>query len=328
MSAVGGSAEHRITLGYLAQRYGFDLEPAFASNVTITSLANDVASIRPGSLFIAPNNVNSGLLERSGMRGAYAVLLPPAERVPSSEPQIPILFGQPSTAQLGALTADIAGLPSQALAMFAVCSFDDDESGAVANMLHDFLHILGNPVALISAQDSSSLDSELHASYPLNIIDVQRFLSLATEDGAAAAVISLDSDTLEHDAMSGVDIDVLGVAWSESHGAQTSEETNAATADAQPAIGRERRDNAKTQPTTDEMHACAEQAARSFGFVLDSQTHVVGRTSESDALATHSSLEPNDELVHRLSLAISMAMAAGVRRNTIRNALHFSREIR
>ena len=52
MSAVSESMNRRMTLGLLASRYGFDLDPTFATEVTITSIADDIDSVRPGSLFM------------------------------------------------------------------------------------------------------------------------------------------------------------------------------------------------------------------------------------------------------------------------------------
>ena len=52
MSAVNESIMQRTTLGQLVEHYGWDLVPAFASGVTITSLANDVESVTPGALVI------------------------------------------------------------------------------------------------------------------------------------------------------------------------------------------------------------------------------------------------------------------------------------
>ena len=64
------------------------------------------------------------------------------------------------------------------------------------------------------------------------------------------------------------------------------------------------------------------------GVCGDDDMRVVTRTTESDMLATQSSLVFNTEDTHRLSLAIAMVVAAGVGRNTIRSALRVSHEIR
>ena len=43
MSAVSESIAQRVTLGMLVeQRYGFEVDPPFATNVTITSLSDAV----------------------------------------------------------------------------------------------------------------------------------------------------------------------------------------------------------------------------------------------------------------------------------------------
>lgn len=44
MSAVSESMNRRMTLGLLASRYGFDLDPAFATEVTATSIADHIDS--------------------------------------------------------------------------------------------------------------------------------------------------------------------------------------------------------------------------------------------------------------------------------------------
>ena len=294
---MGESAAHRITLGYLTEHYGFDLQPAFASNVTITSLADDVASIRPGALFLAPATAGTELLERAQLHGAYAALLPHSLRAQTRDAEFPMLFAEPTAQQVGQLAADVSGSPSRALAVFAVCGEDADESRAAAVRLADFLHILGNPVAVLSSAGSSSLDRDLHPHYPLNILDVHHLLAVAAEDGAAAVVVSLDHDTLAHDALSGVGVDVAGVSG----------------------------EDAETTTKADEQ---ASRAATSFGVVPDDDMRVVTRTTESDALATQSSLVFSTEDTRRLSLAIAMVVAAGVGRNTIRSALRVSHEIR
>ena len=52
MSAVSESIAQRVTLGMLVERYGFEVDPPFATNVTITSLSDAVDTVIPGSLFI------------------------------------------------------------------------------------------------------------------------------------------------------------------------------------------------------------------------------------------------------------------------------------
>jgi hypothetical protein len=72
MSAVSESVGRRMTLGYFVEHYGFDLEPRFATDVTITALADDVDSVRPGCLYIPSESVDLKRLEQARSRGAYA----------------------------------------------------------------------------------------------------------------------------------------------------------------------------------------------------------------------------------------------------------------
>ena len=71
MSAVSESMNRRMTLGLLASRYGFDLDPTFATEVTITSIADDIDSVRPGSLFIPSAPVDVQQLRQAQTLGAY-----------------------------------------------------------------------------------------------------------------------------------------------------------------------------------------------------------------------------------------------------------------
>ena len=70
MSAVNESIMQRTTLGQLVEHYGWDLVPAFASGVTITSLANDVESVTPGALVIFGDDIDADKLHRARARGA------------------------------------------------------------------------------------------------------------------------------------------------------------------------------------------------------------------------------------------------------------------
>ena len=57
MSAVSESMNRRMTLGLLASRYGFDLDPTFATEVTITSIADEY---RFGAAGIVVHAVRTG----------------------------------------------------------------------------------------------------------------------------------------------------------------------------------------------------------------------------------------------------------------------------
>lgn len=51
--------------------------------------------------------------------------------------------------------------------------------------------MLGNPVGVISAGNSQSLERFLDLNYPLSILDVQRTMAVCAEDGAAAVILAL-----------------------------------------------------------------------------------------------------------------------------------------
>ncbi|NEG70045.1 UDP-N-acetylmuramyl peptide synthase [Bifidobacterium choloepi] len=292
MSSISEAISQRMTLGYLTERYGFDLVPPFAANVTITSLANDLDSVTPGSLYIPGATVAAGAVSQAAQRGAYAALLPHAMKSVLPEPEIPVLFAEPTAQQLGKLAADIAGAPSETLAIFAVVGTDRQTIGADVQMLAQFLHMLGNPVGVLNANDSSSLERFLDLEYPVDILTVQRVLSVCAEDGAAAVIIAMDDATLQPDALQSVAVDVVGC-------------------------------DGVTGPADGE--ALVDGTCERYGCPVDRNTHVVFRTEESDALAVQADVERDE--IRPLSLAISCVLAAGVRKNSIRSALRVSREL-
>ncbi|MBB2955183.1 hypothetical protein FHX77_000586 [Bifidobacterium commune] len=294
MSAVSKSMSRRVTLGYLASHYGFELRPGFADGVTVTSVADTLDSVRPGSLYVPREGEESSWLALAVSRGAYAMLVPPSQADLAHEIGVPVLLGTPDNVTFGALASDIAGAPANSMALFVVSGKDDEETQADAVRLADFLHLIGNPVGLISASGSSSLERELEVSYPLGILDVQHQLGVCAEDGAAAMVISADAHTLRPGALESVEIDVLGSI--------------------------DRLDRFEKQ-------RALEKARRDFGFVFDKQKHLVTCTEESGWLAGQAVDSQNPKSQQRLSLAIAMAMDAGVRRGNIRSALRVSKEM-
>lgn len=211
MNAVDEFSRTRVTLGFAAQQYGFEVIPSFASGITITSLACDVRNVKPGCLFVPANRVDKRQLEAARDAGAYAAMVPPEFRSEAMSVGIPLLVSSNNPVTLGKLACDVNNDPSSFIATFAVAGDDDDEVYANVIRLADFLHMLGNPVGVISAAGSNSLQRDLDLEYPLGIVDIQHNLSVCVEDGAAAVVIALNSATLKKDALQSVNIDVLGV---------------------------------------------------------------------------------------------------------------------
>lgn len=211
MDALDEYSRIRVTLGFAAKRYGFEVVPAFASGVTITSLVDDVRNVRPGSLFVPSGHVDRRQLEAARDAGAYAALVPPEFYSEAADLGMPLLISAENPVALGKLASDINSDPSSCVATFAVAGYDDDEIHANVIHLADFLHMLGNPVGIISDAGSSSLQRELNLDYPLGIAEVQHTLSVCAEDGAAAVVIALTPATLRKNALQCVNIDVVGV---------------------------------------------------------------------------------------------------------------------
>ncbi|WEV63593.1 UDP-N-acetylmuramyl peptide synthase [Bifidobacterium sp. ESL0732] len=294
MSVVSESISRRVTLGYIASHYGFGLEPKFADGVTVTSIADSPNSVRPGALYILKSNDDPSLLSLAVARGAYAVLVPPSLLSQAQSVGVPALLSVPDQETMGELASDIAGTPANTMAVFVVCGEDDEEVQADVVRLADFLHMLGNPVGIVSRSGSSSLERELELTYPLGILDVQHTLAVCSEDGAAAMVISADNQTLRPGALEGVSVDVLG----------SIEMLNKAQG----------------------AHVL-ESVQNLYGFSIDERKRLVTCDEESSWLAGQASVAGGLQGQRRLSLAIAMALDAGVRRSNIRNALRVSKEM-
>ncbi|WP_236630776.1 UDP-N-acetylmuramyl peptide synthase [Bifidobacterium aemilianum] len=291
---VSEASSRRLTLGYLVSHYGFELAPGFASGVTITSLADRLESVRPGALYIPAGQVDLAQIEQAQAQGAYAALVPPAMRGHVGNPELPILFGQPSAQQMGAMAAEMAGSASDTLAIFAICGHDPDEVQANALRLSDFLHMLGNPVGLISAAGSSSLERKLELNYPLGILDIQGLMSVCAEDGASAVVVALDQQTLRPNSLQSVTIDVLGC---------------------------------QGRPVMYKRRELVSKTAAHYGFEADKDLSLTLRTDESDAMADQTTVVYDADSRGHLSLSIAMVLAAGVRKSSIKGALRVSRDL-
>ncbi|MBW3081533.1 UDP-N-acetylmuramyl peptide synthase [Bifidobacterium saguinibicoloris] len=289
MSAVNESIMQRMTLGHIVEHYGWSLVPPFATDVTVTSLADDPSSVVPGALYYSRDDVDVEQLRQVRRNGAYAAIVPHSSRaLLPDEPDMPLLFAEPTDAQLGGLAAQMAGNPGNTLIVFAVSAGNPQENVAVVHKLARLLHMIGNPEGVISVNGSYSLDRKLDLEYPLGVLDVQRTLAICAEDGAAAVVVALDDLTVSPHALESVNVDVLG-------------------------------SSAPAPVNADK--AIIERMQAEYGFLADEQMKVTTRTEESDTLArlTPSNDDAGEE--RRLSLAIAMMLAAGVRRSSIRSTL-------
>lgn len=289
MSAVSESIAQRVTLGMLVERYGFEVDPPFATNVTITSLSDAVDTVIPGSLFICTHEQEPDVLH-AAQAGAYAALLPRASKGRIANADIPLLYGDCDDCVLGDLASGLAGGPSNAMAVFAVTGADEQAVDAGVSQLSEFLHMLGNPVAVITASGSTSMTRTMNLNYPLGILDMQRALSVCAEDGVAAVIIAMDDRTLAEHALESVNVDVLGT-----------EDVNASAS----------LDELKTR----------------YAFVAEHDMSMTSSTPESDEMAADSPAMYDRVRLGHMSLAIAMVLAAGVRKNNIRSALHVANNL-
>ena len=223
--------------------------------------------------------------------GAYGAVVPHALRGKTDGVQIPLIYAEPTAQQLGKLASEMAGSPSDSLAVFAVAGSNTQTVEQGVRDLADFLHMLGNPVGVISAGNSQSLERFLDLNYPLSILDVQRTMAVCAEDGAAAVILALSEETLNDDALQSVNVDVLGC-----------DDKGLSEAEIVKSVAR-------------------------FGCTVGKQTHIAGRTQESDALAAQATEAYGQTDSSALSLSIAMVLAAGVRKANIKSALRVSRDL-
>ncbi|MCI1935085.1 MAG: hypothetical protein LKJ44_05070 [Bifidobacteriaceae bacterium] len=230
MSGLGDVPFRRVTVEYLKKNLAARVDEPYANLVTLTSIATDLEEVGPGALYVPPEeqqNVES--LRSAESKGAYAVLLPENDETHTFSVKtlgIPVLFARNIEKSLGTVASYMEGDPSDSLAIFVVFG---DEAQQVAAKLATLLHILGNPVGLISQERSYSLNRGMNFKFPLNAAQVQRAQSVILEDGAAALVIAADDDTLASDALVGTRIDVCGShdeTISPSYGADFDQETH------------------------------------------------------------------------------------------------------
>lgn len=336
MNVVDEYSRVRVTLGFAAKNYGFEVVPAFASEVTVTSIAHDVRNVRPGGLFVPIGHIDRRQLEAARDAGAYAALVSPEFRGEAADLGLPLLVSSANPVALGKLACDINADPSSCLATFAIAGDDDDEIHANVLRLADFLHMLGNPVGVISDAGSTSLQRELSLQYPLNIADVQHALSVCAEDGAAAVVIALNSATLAKNALQSVSIDVLGVEQTQNEsnsGAESDSKSNSESEDET-----EFKDAASNVKISAKISSSPLYPAyatgmsfyalrQRYGFSGREHAYCVTRSAESDELAELADQIGGNDVQRHLSLSIAMVLAADVRRGTIESALRVSHEL-
>ncbi len=353
MSALSEASDEHITLGDLRERYGLKGFQSHVDPVTITSVANTVEEVTPGALFLLDYDsatVNYGdafsLINQASLHGAYAAVISmhdstqlrndqasggQASAVQSSVDQtsddrilmqcdIPVFTADLSKEDIGHISADLAGQPSDSLAIFAVCGVHAQKSVEVLGQL---LHMLGNPVGIISFAGSRSVDQPIEISYPLNAIDVQKLLAGMLEDGATSVVLSIDDETFDESSLTSISIDVLGLV-SEKLSKGNNYEID---------------ERADTLTSYLGNRAKIQRILKKYGTAVDNNTHYTEVTEESRQIVESDleNLESMGESIHgsaateydvdTVAICVAMVMQAGVKKNSIKSALRLSQEL-
>lgn len=177
------------------------------------------------------------------------------------------------------------------MAVFALTGPNQELLADEAKEVARFLHMLGNPVGIINAEDSQSLERFIELNYPIDVLSMQRAMAVCAEDGAAAVIVTMDDATLDVDAMASVAVDVLAC-------------------------------DGVPEPTRARDYM--DQMAQRYGCAITKDTRLVMRTEESDTMALQAGVGPAQ--VRALSFAIAMGLAVGVRKSSIRSALRVAGE--
>lgn len=292
MSYANESRITSVTIQQLRESYGIEVHHNDCGPVTITSLATSLEEVTQGSLYIPSEQAiaSDPSCIQATQRGAYAVLVRRDMPIDVAQVSIPVLYGTLSEQELGAIAALLHHHPAQNIAIFAIIG---QHTARYAQQLAYILHILGNPVGVICESAVKSLDSDVHMAMPMNAIDVQRMLGVIVEDGAAAAVIGVDQQTLQRGALATVGLDICALI----------------------------QDDHKLGSTG------INETAAYYGAVISEQIAIATPNADSDELARV--LKPHGETQELavLSTCIAMVMAAGVRKNNIRSALKVAKEM-
>ena len=260
--------------------------------MTITSIADDVESVRPGALFVPSADVDVHQLSQAQEQGAYGAIVPHALRGQTDDIQIPLIYAEPTMGQLGKLVSDMAGNPSDALAVFAITGKNREDRGIRSEEPRGFPAHAGQPrrsdqlvrFTVIGTLPQSGISSVGHrcATYHGGVRRRRR---------SRCYILALDEETLREDALQSVSVDVLACD-----------------------------DNGLSDAEVAKLVA-------KFGCAVGKQTRIAGRTQESDLLAAQAATAYGQTDSRSLSLSIAMVLAAGVRKANIKSALRVSRDL-
>ena len=321
MSSVSESITEHITIGDIRRRYGIATAGSRHDAVTLTSVADALEDITPGALYIsATSQYDERIVHAAAKRGAYAIVFMVSDfsetvkthALPANT-EIPVLFAQLNNDARARIASDMAGHPASAMAIFAV---QGDRDGAVIEQLHDILHYLGNPMGVIDGRGGISLDRNIGVHTPFSPLDVQRMLSIMAEDGATSVIIHVVDAVLESLALTQVGVDVYTNTIHESLNVPEIEPRRAF-------LNRKQAEEKKT-----ELKKIAEQNLHTYGAEISDATMCVETTEEARLLVNETLGEKVAKQHKSIATAVTMIMAAGVKKTSIKSALRLSQEMK
>ncbi|WP_018142675.1 hypothetical protein [Alloscardovia criceti] len=342
MSSVSESITEHITIGDIRRRYGISTIGTHRDAVTLTSVADALEDITPGALYISSTSqYDPRIVHAAAKRGAYAVVFmaPDKSRIGQDtddsdaeatsdvidvpiDPEIPVLFADLHNDTRARIAADMTAMPSASLAVFAV---QGDNAPLVMAELYHLLHYLGNPLGIIDTRGGVSLERELGLKTPLSPLDIQKMLYIMLEDGATSVIIQVDDSVLEALALTSVKVDVYTNTSRETFNVPELETQSMETQRLTQRTFLNRRAN---RNDAEELRRLARQDVQAYGADISNQTLCVEVTEEAMALVREIIGEKNTEHFNELAMAVSMVLAAGVKRNSIKSALGLSHELK
>lgn len=317
MAILSNDRNHHLTIDYLQRTFNAITTEPFTSSVTFTSVATSLKNVSPGSLFapLDPQEHNETVYRQAMFRGAYGILLENthhfATRSDQNQPQypqhhigIPVILMRDVAKNIGLICSFLEQDPSLKVAMFICFGIEVKD---VAEKLASLLHMLGNPVGLISQSGQSySVNRHLNLSFPLDSSALQETESIIAEDGAAALVIAANDKTLLPWALSGTQVDICC-------GYRALLDTD------QP-----------VEKSHFQSSVISVQSHSLFGAVFDNETRIIGDHSPYDVLVGSDIFNylidviPLGDAATRI--AISMVLAAGITPESIKKAVSVSQE--
>ncbi|WP_113853639.1 hypothetical protein [Bifidobacterium xylocopae] len=356
MSALSESISQRMTLGYLRTHYGLRLIPPSAEGVTVTSLSEDLASVRPGSLYLAHVRAGDGDPDWSKAQDASAASGPAGDGADAidddteSGAERPAGAGRSYTRTFEASDQDLV---AQAEARGAYAVLLPEQAGGqdpaesdipllVGNLKPEQLgrilsNAAGDPTASLAVfvlvghdvgEWARELARFLHTlGNPVGLIGANGSNSLARPLDMAAPLSMFDVQRALSICLEDGCAAVVIQADPASLEPQALQGVQVDVLAFPEASGSSDRGPSALAHFHEIRKGRALEAGRRYGFCVDGGTQVARRDEESDELARMTSADGDSKAVDRLSLNIAMTVAAGVKRSHIRSALEASREL-